>query len=569
MQRSSGSQHWRAVLPAFLVLTFVNLSAALGAQTSKPASNGNAGHAGANGYVGNEACAHCHASIYNSYKRTPMAHASGPATEGLTPADFSHNKSGVHYRVYTDAGSAWLSFERPVDPAIQGKRELLYFIGSGQRGRTYLFSVDGFLFESPVNWYAARHEWNMAPAYGEAREIPLNLPAYTTCLRCHTSGMQPTLRSSENEYPSPPFTQDGVGCERCHGPGEAHLKGADILNPVKLSANRRDSVCMQCHLEGSVAVERAGRHAEDFRPGDLLDDFVRHFELISSQTSGVGANSQFEALSESTCKKKSGDAMSCMSCHDPHSDPPEAERASYYRGKCLACHGAAFGAKHHADSPDCTACHMPATSSVDIAHTEVTDHHIRRRPQVSPQPLPDNGTAVQAQTLIPFPRSEEADKDIRDQALAWQSLAADGIADAASHAAQLLPRAARQSPDDPAVLSGLAFLELQRGADDHARELYEKALALDPQSIDGASNLAVIEARSGHIEKAVGLWQGAFERAPGKSSIGMNLARAFCGTGQFKEARTYVSRVLRFNPDLAEAKKLQQQLNAEHPDCKP
>ena len=52
--------------------------------------------------VGDEACAKCHLSIYQSYQRTPMAHASGLAAENLIPADFTHAESGVHYRIYRD-----------------------------------------------------------------------------------------------------------------------------------------------------------------------------------------------------------------------------------------------------------------------------------------------------------------------------------------------------------------------------------------------------------------------------------------------------------------------------------
>jgi len=101
-----------------------------------------------------------------------MAHASGPAAENLISADFVHTKSAVHYRIYTEGSAVWLTFERRGDPAASGKRQLLYSIGSGRRGRSYLFAVDDFVFESPVNWYADRHQWDMAPAFGEAREIP-------------------------------------------------------------------------------------------------------------------------------------------------------------------------------------------------------------------------------------------------------------------------------------------------------------------------------------------------------------------------------------------------------------
>ena len=395
-----------------------------------------------NGYVGNEACARCHAAIYESYQRTAMAHASGRAIDALTPAEFTHKESGVHYRIYAEAGRAWLSFDRPstdrpgmdrpssdrisVDPSgdsgVQGNRELLYFIGSGRRGRTYLFETDGFLFESPINWYTNKQMWDMAPAYQSAREIPLNLPAYSSCLHCHVSGMRPPLRGTENRYPDPPFTQNGVSCERCHGPGAVHaarggIAGATmvnaavvnpaIVNPVKLSPARRDEVCMQCHLEGKVAIERAGHHVYEYRPGDTLSDYIRYFVLVGLQKSSaalsLGAVSQVEALAQSQCKKKSGDAMSCMSCHDPHQSPSAEDRVAYYRSKCLACHGAAFASKHHSDNPDCAGCHMPASLSADVAHTQVTDHRIPRRPQVSPQFLQDRASPSSMPQLVPVP----------------------------------------------------------------------------------------------------------------------------------------------------------------------
>jgi hypothetical protein len=320
-----------------------------------------------------------------------MAHASGPAIDVLTPAEFTHKESGVHYRIYAENGRGWLSFDRPGDPEVQGKRELLYYIGSGRRGRSYLFETDGFLFESPVNWYANKQIWDMAPAYETAREIPLNLPAYTSCLHCHVSGMQPPAPGTDNRYPEPPFTHNGVACERCHGPGAAHVNGGAIVNPAKLTPARRDDICMQCHLEGKAAIERPGSHVYEFRPGDQLSDYVRYFLLVNAKGSGLGAVSQVEAFAQSECKKKSGDAMSCTSCHNPHQSPSAEDRVAFYRGKCLACHGTAFATKHHPDRPDCAACHMPASASTDVAHTQVTDHRIPRRPQVSSSIAAESG----------------------------------------------------------------------------------------------------------------------------------------------------------------------------------
>jgi tetratricopeptide (TPR) repeat protein len=506
-----------------------------------------------------------------------MANASGRAADNFIPADFTHATSGVHYRISKQDGRVWLNFDRPGDPAVgglHGQRELLYYIGSGYRGLTYLFSTDGFVFESPINWYGKKGVWDMTPAYQNAKEIPLNLPAFTSCLHCHVSEMQPPIKGTENRYATPLFVHSGVTCERCHGPGSVHVQGGPIVNPAKLPPERRDQVCMQCHLEGKAAIERAGRHVYEYQPGDNLFDFIRYYVLADS--SKLGAVSQVEAMSESVCKKKSGDRMSCTSCHDPHDAPSAGQRVLYYRDKCLACHGAAFGAKHHSTQPDCTGCHMPSSQSKDVVHTQVTDHRILRHPQASHQLLESADQPASPQ-LVPFPGSAkpgsaepgsaEAGNDVRDLALAWESLAEGGVEKAAPEAEHRLRSSLEKSPNDPAVLSALGYIKQMHGATDRARELYEKALAHDPDSIDAATNLGVIEARSGHIREAVRLWEGAFQRAPCRSAIGMNIARVFCEEGKFDEARSFTMRVLEFNPDLGAAKRLLQHLNHTPASC--
>ena len=82
------------------------------------------------------ACAPCHEDIYERYRRTPMANASGPAALGFIPANFVHAASGVHYQVTEEDGRVWLSFARDggAGRALKGQRELRYFIGSGRRG---------------------------------------------------------------------------------------------------------------------------------------------------------------------------------------------------------------------------------------------------------------------------------------------------------------------------------------------------------------------------------------------------------------------------------------------------
>ena len=100
-----------------------------------------------------------------------------------------------------------------------------------------------------------------------------------------------------------------------------------------------------------------------------------------------------------------------------------------------------------------------------------------------------------------------------------------------------------------------------------ARVSYQQALALDPNLIDAATNLGVIEAQSGNFPQAVKLLQAAFNRAPGQSNIGMDLARVFCLEGKLEEGRSSLARVLEYNPDMSAAKRLLEDLKQPKPSC--
>jgi hypothetical protein len=148
-----------------------------------------------------------------------------------------------------------------------------------------------------------------------------------------------------------------------------------MINPARLKAERRDSVCAQCHLEGAARIAKVGRTLDSYRPGETLSESLAIFVRADADAHGPGAVSQVESLALSRCKRTAGDALSCITCHDPHLQPTTAQKAGYYRAKCLGCH-AALATDHHSRQQDCTACHMPRLDSADIGHTMVTDHRI-------------------------------------------------------------------------------------------------------------------------------------------------------------------------------------------------
>jgi Tfp pilus assembly protein PilF len=497
------------------------------------------------------ACAECHQKIYTTYLGTRMANASGLAVNGIEPGVFTHAPSGVQYRISLEDGQAWLTYSRSGDPAFHGKQRLSYFLGSGNHGRTYLYSVEGYWFETPIAYYARKRGYDMRPAYLNDKEMPFNLPVSASCLRCHMSGTQMQDAGTRNHYTGLPFTQGGITCEACHGDTAQHVETRGkvaAVNPAKLDPERRDSVCISCHLEGDSNVQHLGRSVVMYKPGDKLSDLISYYVRAGAGTTNR-AVSQVEALSLSKCKRVSGDRMSCISCHSPHASIPTAGRAAYYRAKCLACHTQPkYAAAHYSGNQDCTSCHMPKSSPVDIPHEQWTDHRILRQANIAALEDPSHSEPP----LTPV-GTVNADMSDRDLGLAYYNLAVDGDVTAAARARTLLETAARSNPSDSAVFSALGVLSEIRNDRKSALEFYRLALR-DPDCYTAAINLGVLLARSGQVKQAVDLWQTTFSRNQDITELGMNLAAARCMLGDKPAAEDVLRRVLYFNPDHQRAR---------------
>ncbi|MGA8089874.1 MAG: cytochrome c3 family protein [Terracidiphilus sp.] len=516
----------------------------------------------------NAACAPCHREIYERYRTTPMANASGFAVEGFLPADFVHAASGVHYRVTEEAGNVWLNYERESaspDKALKGQQELRYFIGSGKRGRTYLFEQSGYWFEAPINWYAKKQIWDMAPNHTADKEMPLTMPVDPGCLHCHASDVARSLPEARNLYAAAPFAHGGITCAACHGNADAHLASKGKVHMLDIDAMypvRRDSVCLNCHLEGQAAVIRNGREMENFTPGDDLFDYALYFVYRGENGSGGRATSQWEALLRSECKMKSGDRLTCTTCHDPHGSPAPENKVAFYRQKCLQCHNTAgFAEKHHPENADCTACHMARPPSNDIAHEQVTDHWIKKRISNERVPLAVSGELEAVGGII---------ADDRDLGLAYAQMAERGNQQASVRALSLLERAEHAESGarhDHELHAELGFLKQLNGQPAAAAEEYQVALEADPCSSLAAGDLALLRAGQLQYTEASRLWKQVFDHDPSQLGAGRNLAIVECGLGEKGGALATLDRMLEFSPDDEETKAMAGQIRAGSRKC--
>ena len=156
-----------------------------------------------------------------------------------------------------------------------------------------------------------------------------------------------------------------------------------IVHPGRLSRERLESVCAQCHLQNNAAANLRNRRLSDFRPGQRLAEYRAHY-LLEESSGGMTVVGHVDQLRASRCYQQD-QRLSCMTCHDPH-DPHHPRdtlaQATFGRNRCLECHQpTACGeddTRRQATRPladSCTVCHMPQVDT-DIPHIAFTHHRI-------------------------------------------------------------------------------------------------------------------------------------------------------------------------------------------------
>ena len=364
-------------------------------------------------YVGSQACAKCHASIYQSYARTDMGRSMSEINPSLpllqklaTPVSLFDPRLDRHFEVYVKDGTLYQSEFQTAAGGQEVFRDVHgidWIIGSGANGLGGIIKRGDYLFEAPLSFYARKQTWGLSPGY-EFYDYGFNRPILPACIACHSGQPNPVL-GGNGRFLEPPFTELAIGCENCHGPGEQHAlemqlsssaesTSSSIVNPAKLSPWVANNICMSCHQIGDARVLRPGKTYRDFHPGDPLEQTLSVFMVPFSRESAPKDDllEHYLSMRLSKCYQGSRGRLSCISCHDPHVQPTPQEAPSYFRPKCLACHTQKSCAvpqplRQRGNPPDdCAGCHMPKRSVAVISHTVLTNHRIVATAE---EPFPD------------------------------------------------------------------------------------------------------------------------------------------------------------------------------------
>jgi predicted CXXCH cytochrome family protein len=540
-------------------------------------------------YVGDAECARCHVEIAAAYRGHPMGRSLAPVGgTGGSPvgaaAGLPFESKGVRYDVERRDGRVIHKASRKGPdggPFAEVEAEVSYALGSGTRGIAYLIERDGFLFQSPIAWFAQEGHWGISPGFGEFATRPnfeRLIPA--DCLFCHANQFRPVV-GTVSRYETPIFRGHAIGCERCHGPGALHVGPGErsagseltIVNPADLAPPLRESVCQQCHLQGSYRFPRAGRGTLDYRPGLPLHRFLAVFLMKKGERGKFEAVGHVEQMESSRCFVAGGGELGCTSCHDPHRTPPAAEMAASYRGRCLECHerrGCALAAAERlARGPgeDCVACHMPRLTITNIPHTAATDHRIPRGtpgsapegPRVAPGQPADLPLADYHWGSMTADERRDAERDwgvALSQASRIMSAAPPLAKVAASKAVPRLEAAVRDRPDDLHAFESLGYALGTLGRREEALRAYEAVLRIEPhrEMTHRATGRLLSELqRPGPARAAL---QEAIAVDPWRSDFRLALAEVCAQAGDWPAAVSACREAIRLNPELFEARSL-------------
>ena len=421
-----------------------------------------------------------------------------------------------------------------------------YIMGSGNHARSYLHRTErGMLIELPLGWYPDHGgEWRMAPGSDTEHPQTRRFVSYK-CMFCHNG--YPNIPSANQAAGSAPVflgeLPEGIDCQRCHGPGGEHVRTAGrtgMVNPAKLSPERRMEVCMQCHLETTsgripAVLQRFDRGAFSYIAGQPLVDFAISFD----HAPGTGHEGKFEAVSsvyrlrQSRCFLESGGKLECYTCHDPHRAPRGEEAVRQYSSVCQRCHTTTHPAGVTATAADCVTCHMPKRRVDDAPHVIMTDHLIQRRAPANaliefperpaeeyrgevapyyPSPLPETPrnalyravaqVGLGNNVAVGLPELARLIDEIKPQEAEFYMVLGDGWKSLGNprEAAAAYRRALEKQPDSARAMRALAAVD-----EAHAEQILTHAVETAPNDPESWLRYGVLTSSAERIQKAIAL----------------------------------------------------------------
>ncbi|USG59807.1 tetratricopeptide repeat protein [Sneathiella marina] len=351
-------------------------------------------------FVKSEQCRSCHKQEHELWEQSDHSWAWRPATTENVLGDFSDisfEHHGITTRFFTRDNKFWIETnDEKGQPEIS---EILYSVGVRPLQQYLIAEEGGRLQVLDIAWDTESKKWYMVFP-GQTDNVPGNALHWKgvyknwngRCAECHATDFkknyEPRTRSFKSQW-----SEIGVTCEACHGPGQAHVQWAekpdifrqqdyldiDLKGFVQSHAATPSEIeiqqCAACHSR------RSALSGNSPLPGT---SFADHYDLALLRPDLYHPDGQIKdevyVLGSFKQSKMYAAGVTCSNCHNVHSGKIKAEDNRL----CTQCHNPAGNTEfpslpkktydseehhHHAvasEGGQCVSCHMPTQTYMEV-----------------------------------------------------------------------------------------------------------------------------------------------------------------------------------------------------------
>ncbi|MFK0090618.1 tetratricopeptide repeat protein [Pseudomonas sp. NPDC090755] len=364
------------------------------------------------GYVATATCLGCHAEQAKAWKDSDHGWAMRDAKPANVLGNFANarfDEAGVKARFFRKGERFFVNTEgetgKPADFEVLytfGHYPLQQYLVSLPRGRLQALTI---AWDSRSKDEGGQRWFSLYPGQRFAPDDPLHWTGrYQNwngmCADCHSTRLMKNYNDKEDSFATT-WQEQTVGCQSCHGPGQAHVDWAKAAKPGQQShASAKDAglavdykalgsqglveQCAFCHSRRQtlgVGQLPGHRQLDQSLPTTLRPDLYHADGQIDGEVYEYGSFTQ---------SKMYAAGVGCTDCHNPHTAKVKIEG----NGLCLQCHNsqppvARFPslqakdydseAHHHhpAGTPgaQCVNCHMPTKTYMVVDPRR--DHSLR------------------------------------------------------------------------------------------------------------------------------------------------------------------------------------------------
>jgi hypothetical protein len=332
------------VLLGIVAGAYVTALAQMAAQPALPAGAATQSPSQTSDFLGSESCKSCHEDQYASWKKSLHVQMTRPVEEARVLGDFRpgtrFEKYGRAYAMDMRDGRRFVKVRRVAGGSRNEEEFEVHYTLGARRFQGYLSRLpEGRIYVLPVFWHVETGQWldfkEITPLPPEGSEAAHDFRQIwnVNCFNCHATNLAQNFDTKAKAYATT-WTEMGIGCEACHGPGREHStamrawKAGDthkpsalkVISPRTAKPRQIFDTCGYCHGNKT-------NYFPGFRAGDRYEDYALPF-LISQPIPPEDPQGDFwpdgrpnrfnrpQAITATGCFLKGN--VTCTSCHVGH-----------------------------------------------------------------------------------------------------------------------------------------------------------------------------------------------------------------------------------------------------------